>query len=187
MVSSARLTDAARESAWQAMTVLTAEYERFSPAVIANLTPGAAYPPIAEWLAWLHREMVIRTCGPALFAVEVAGPIAPPRNRMTNGRGAQQQRQIWTAMRKLRSWTDADLVEAAATDECEMTLNAVRTYSRALTAAGIVQPSQGVSRLKPARDTGPRAPVIFADGTGRVFDLNNGDFVNPNASSRRAA
>ncbi|KPH80549.1 hypothetical protein [Bosea vaviloviae] len=184
MASATRLSDEAREAAWHAMCVLTAEYKAFSVATIANLTPGAAYPPIAEWVGWLQREMVLKPAGPQRLAVAVISQLPPPRNRMTNGRGAQQQRQIWTAMRKLRSWTDQDLVEAAATDECEMTLNAVRNYSRALAKVGIVQVTATLTRLKPARDTGPRAPVSFSDGS--VFDLNLGDFVNPN-SSRRAA
>lgn len=183
MPTPARFSDEARQAAWRAMCVLTAEYKSFTVATIANLTPGAAYPPIAEWIGWLQREIVLRSAGPSRFAVEVVGD-TPPLNRMTNGRGAQQQRQIWTAMRKLRSWTESDLVEAAATEECEMTAHAVRTYSRALLRVGIVQTGASVFRLKPARDTGPRAPVSFSDGT--VFDLNLGAFVNLN-SSRRAA
>lgn len=184
MASVTRLSDEAREAAWRAMCVLTVEYKAFTVATIANLTPGAAYPPIAEWIGWLQREKVIRPIGQQRLAVEVISAQAPPRNRMTNGRGGQQQRQIWTAMRKLRTWTDEDLVEAAATDECEMTLNAVRNYTRALAKVGIVQVAASQTRLKPARDTGPRAPVSFSDGT--VFDLNLGDFVNLNGSRRAA-
>ncbi|SFD72559.1 hypothetical protein SAMN05428997_1469 [Bosea sp. CRIB-10] len=188
MVSAARLPDDARAIAWRTMRVLSAEYGQFTVATIAALAP-AAYPPIAEWVQWLHRERVLDivgsgTYGPT-YAVQVQGD-APPLGRMTNGRGAQQQRQIWAAMRKMRSWKPDGLADAASTEECEVTAHAVRTYSRSLQKAGLVEDRGGLWRLKPSADTGPRAPVV---GTAFVFDLNSGKTVNVTdpETPRRAA
>lgn len=179
MVSATRLSDSAREIAWQAMRTLSAAYGHFSVSTISALTP-ASYPPIAEWILWLHRERVLEVVGAGTYgptyAVQVQGAV-PPLSRMTNGRCAQQQRQMWAAMRKMRSWKADDLAEAASTEECQVTAHAVRTYSRSLQKAAMVEDRGGLWRLKPAADTGPRAPVVSSDF---VFDLNTGRVVNLN-------
>lgn len=182
MVSAVRLTDEALATAWRVMTVLTSEYGRFTVATVSNLTPQAGYPAIAEWHAWLVREMVLAADGP-VWRVEVTGE-APPRNRGTNGRGSQQQRQIWTAMRALRTFTPADLVEAATTDDCDVTALAVVRFARSLEQVAYLQRAGDRLRLPPARDTGPRAPIPLS-GAG-IFDLNLGRTINLN-SSRGAA
>ncbi len=178
MVSSVRLNDEALAAAWRAMTVLTSEYGRFTVATVANLTPQAGYPAIAEWHGWLVREMVVSAEGPA-WRVEVVGE-APPRNRGTNGRGSQQQRQIWTAMRALRTFTPADIVEAATTDDCEVTALAVARFIRPLEQVGYLQSFGGRQRLPPLKDTGPRAPIPLSGGG--LFDLNLGRTINLNGS-----
>lgn len=182
MVSAVRLPDSARVTAWQAMRTLTAEYGHFGVATIAALTP-AAYPPVAEWIGFLHRERVLEAVGAGRhgpnYAVQVEGD-APPLSRMTNGRCAQQQRQMWAAMRKMRSWKVDDLADAASTEECQVTAHAVRTYCRTLEKAGVLADRGGLWRLKPAADTGPRAPIT---GTTSVFDLNVGRSVNLNGAS----
>lgn len=182
MVSSVRLSDDALAAAWRAMTVLTSEYGRFTVAAVSNLTPQAGYPAIAEWHGWLAREMVISSEGGA-WRVEVAGE-APPRNRGTNGRGSQQQRQIWTAMRALRTFSAPDLVEAATTDDCDVTALAVARFARALEQAGYLQNVGGRQRLPPAKDTGPRAPIPLSGGG--LFDLNLGRTINLNHPRRLA-
>ncbi len=182
MVSAVRLTDDALANAWRAMSVLTNEYGRFTVATIANLTPQAGYPAIAEWHGWLAREMVISADGGA-WRVEVAGE-APPRNRGTNGRGSQQQRQIWTAMRALRTFSSSDLVEAATTDDCEVTALAVARFVRAMEQVGYLQNVSGRLRLPPVKDTGPRAPIPLSGGG--LFDLNLGRTVNLNYPRRSA-
>lgn len=177
MVSAVRLPDSTRATAWQAMRTLTADYGHFTVATIAALTP-AGYPPVAEWIQWLHRERVLEVVGEGrygpTYAVQVHGDV-PPLSRMTNGRCAQQQRQMWAAMRKMRSWKVDDLAEASSTEECLVTPHAVRTYSRALQKAALVEDRGGLWRLKPSADTGPRAPVTALAG---VFDLNVGRAVN---------
>lgn len=175
MVSAVRLPDTARATAWQAMQVLSQAYGHFSVATIASLTP-AAYPPIAEWIGWLQRERVIEAERPGQLKVLVGGE-APPLSRMTNGRCAHQQRQMWAAMRQLRSWKPGDLADAASTEECEVTVSAVRSYCRALQGCGVVTERGGLWRLRPAADTGPRAPVVETFG---VFDLNLGRSINLN-------
>lgn len=176
MVSTVRLSDDAHATAWRAMTVLTKDYGRFTVATVAALTPQASYPAIAEWHGWLAREMIVSAEGPA-WRVEVAGE-APPRNRGTNGRGSQQQRQIWTAMRALRAFSAADLVEAATTDVCEVTALAVARFVRALEQVCYLQRAGDRLRLPPGKDTGPRAPIPLSGGG--IFDLNLGQTVNPN-------
>lgn len=177
MVSAVRLPDHARAIAWQAMQVLSTTYGHFTVATIASLTP-AAYPPVAEWIGWLQRERVVEAERPGHLKVLVTGE-APPLGRMTNGRCAQQQRQMWAAMRQLRSWKPGDLAEAASTEECEVTLSAVRSYTRSLHGCGLVMERGGLWRLRPAADTGPRAPVVETFG---VFDLNLGRSINLNRS-----
>lgn len=182
MVSAVRLSDDAHAAAWRAMTVLTKDYGRFTVATVASLTPQASYPAIAEWHGWLAREMVISSEG-AAWRVEVAGE-APPRNRGTNGRGSQQQRQIWTAMRALRTFSSADLVEAATTDDCDVTALAVTRFVRPLEQVGYLQRNGSRLRLPPLKDTGPRAPIPLSGGG--LFDLNVGQTVNLNGLRRSA-
>ncbi|WP_336812301.1 hypothetical protein [Bosea sp. MMO-172] len=164
------------------MRTLSSDYGHFGVGTIAALTP-AAYPPVAEWIGFLHRERVLEAVGTGrhgpTYAVQIAGE-APPLSRMTNGRCAQQQRQMWAAMRKLRSWKTDDLADAASTEECQVTAHAVRTYCRSLMQAGVVADHGGLWRLKPAADTGPRAPVT---STAFVFDLNLGRAINLNGAS----
>jgi len=180
MVSVVRLPDSSRAIAWKAMRTLSGEYGYFSVSTIAALTP-AAYRPVAEWIVWLHREHVLEIAGAGsygpTYAVQVHGE-APPPSRMTNGRCAQQQRQMWAAMRKMRSWSPAELADAASTEECQVTPRAVRTYCRSLVKATLVEDRGGAWRLRPAADTGPRAPVVSSFA---VFDLNIGRSVNVTA------
>lgn len=106
--------------------------------------------------------------------------IPPGKPGPRRGQGLRQL-QMWRAMRTLSSWTILELARAASTDVVEVSPELAGHYVCRLVKAGVVQVLQpkrrrlngshpGTYRLRPAANTGPRAPEIYR-GQG-VFDPN---------------
>lgn len=84
-------------------------------------------------------------------------------------------RQIWTAMRRLKTFSPLDLAVTASTDALEITEAAARNYCNWLHHAGFIRqtkaPRNGASATYLlVADVGPRAPIV--QRTVRVFDPN---------------
>ncbi|ETR78890.1 hypothetical protein X566_15495 [Afipia sp. P52-10] len=97
---------------------------------------------------------------------------------------ASMQAHIWTAIRTLKTFTLADVVFAARTDDVAPSREAARKYIRRLQMAGYLAlvnaetiASRSTWRLKPAMDTGPQAPEARRIETVALWDPNTQKFV----------
>ncbi|MDQ2084808.1 hypothetical protein RA307_31905 [Xanthobacteraceae bacterium Astr-EGSB] len=111
----------------------------------------------------------------------VKRPTETPRLRRDGSAvGPTGQQQMWVAMRRLQQFDAAELALAATTDETRVDPTAARFYIVRLHAAGylaMVAPGKttggrAIWRLKPAMDTGPKAPQVMR--TQFIFDPNRG-------------
>lgn len=91
---------------------------------------------------------------------------------------------LWTAMRTLKTFGLRELIFAATTTDVKPTYQLAKRYVCYLTSAGyfmVLQPKQGskpqVWRLKPAGNTGPKAPRLKAVGAFAVWDPNCNAFM----------
>lgn len=109
------------------------------------------------------------------------GPEAPQVNR--DGRELQGQcvrEAIWRAAKIMSEFTLGELRLGSNTESCAVSLADTRRYLRALVAAGYVQSvshrgREAVYRFVPARNTGPRPPVV--QHVLQVWDANDGKVV----------
>lgn len=90
--------------------------------------------------------------------------IAEGAERPTAPKGRTPEENLWTAMRKLRSFTPTDLAAHATTDEISVPAEAAMDYCRSLLAAGYMRverkavPGVREAIYRLTRDTGPRPP-----------------------------
>ena len=93
---------------------------------------------------------------------------------------------MWTAMRKMKSFSPRDLAAHATTEEAEVTLEAAQDYCRALLGAGYMAvarkavPGKVAAIYRLTRDTGPRAPrekrvrAVIDDNTEQTILIGGG-------------
>lgn len=96
------------------------------------------------------------------------------------------QAHVWTAIRRLREFTTAELAIAASTDEVAITASTTKSYLSRLARAGYLVNVRGarrlsVWRLKPGMNTGPEPPRILTSGA--VFDANRNEIITAEGSS----
>ncbi len=123
--------------------------------------------------------------------IGVEAPRVDTRGKpVTQGQGNQQ---LWSAMKTLKNeFTAREIALAASTEDCVIAERSAIRYCRFLTLAGYLQsravPRGGYGpkryfRFLRARNTGPRAPMLTADGG--VQDANTGDIVYSPATGAR--
>jgi hypothetical protein len=171
------------------MRSLQAHFGWFSSAAINDIVDGQHRKSVEHYLAFLRAEGIVETIGE-----ERHGPIlhlrqrivrdgdAPPARRSEGAQMGLRQQALWTAMRSLKTFTPAELAYAASTDALPIGSDTARSYVRDLKLAGYVAPLAGTAyRLMPARNTGPRAPIVLR-AEQAAFDLNLMQAVNVTAS-----
>ena len=137
---------------------------------------------IAEETGW--RETAASRRQPGLHAARTyrlkSRPVDTPHLRRDGtpalGRGRQQA--MWNAMRGLGTFTAQELAVTATTEERPVTTVYAGQYARALAEAGYLAEDhfvQGrrrlpVYRLKPSRNSGPKAPMLLS--ALLVYDQN---------------
>lgn len=187
-----RFPDDIRARAWLTMSVLHRDYGRFSLHTVARIVSRQHSSAITCWVRWLVEEQVLgrNTEDDACYVIRVEGDCPPAGRPLSRGFGAHQ-RNLWRAMRVIRSFTVEELALTASTDDCVVKPDQVRAYILGLEAADILirtttHPAHSW-RLKASANTGPRAPVLM--GAGYAFDLNTGRTfrASPDDSQRRAA
>lgn len=110
---------------------------------------------------------------------------APSLNRDGSpARDACGQRQMWTAIRRMKTFVVSDLAITASTEECRVKETTAQAYVLRLAAGGYLavrEPGRpgkpAVWRLKPSMDTGPLPPAILR--SRMVFDRNRNAVLGP--------
>lgn len=106
---------------------------------------------------------------------------------ITKGEG---QRNMWEAMRILRTFTATELAIAATTATCRVSAVSAVRYARHLTRAGYLRRSAdgAVYRFLPTAYTGPMAPVIQQHSRvwSSVWDPNTNELRYGGSVSREA-
>lgn len=130
----------------------------------------------------------VRPRGQLVYCVARPTRKAPVDPEVTHGR---VQRQMWTAMRTLATFSIAELAVAASTDDVVISRHSAADYVRRLTLAGalsIVRPTRannlnsGLWRLKRSADTGPLAPRQIT--VSFMIDRNTGKPLGTAEASR---
>jgi hypothetical protein len=186
---------------WRIMTGLQTHYGEFTSRVVVDLAGVGHRKTIENYLAFLVAEKVVRIVDSHSAGAKVTNVYrivnlgeAPPMRRGDSSLG-QRQQAMWTAIRSLGTFRVPELAEAAATDEViprETAAGYVADLLRAgyLSVAGHAPESRRFTlyRLLPARNTGPRAPIVMRSERA-CFDLNIMRLVNlnqPEAAGRAA-
>lgn len=188
MVGHARLSDTHRLHAWHVMCAIWADHGHFHLRTVVAICQIKGSRALGDWVNWLVSEDVVRSKGNGRFTVAVPHDAPPAGRPLAQSFGAVQG-QIWRAMRLTRSFSLAELARDASTEDRPVSLDHARAYALGLSACGILSGGSALAngiqvwRLPASADTGPRAPVLVADG---AFDLNRGKLA-PRADSRRAA
>lgn len=181
---------------WRMMGVLQEHYGEFGERALSDILGQGLQRDIKGYLGFLANEKIIARRGTGTgiatrYSIVVSGE-APPHRRGYAG-GGDRQHAIWNAIRSLRSFSIVELSVASSTEETPVSQDAALDYVNGLARAGYVRATGTAHRsrtrlfaLVPARNTGPRAPVVDR-GTAASFDLNLMRTVNLNDQSRRAA
>lgn len=171
---------------WRLMRTLQQHFGHFTSPVLQELAGTGNRKTIEHYLAFLRKEGVVELCrairhnGDALQYRIVRDGEAPPARRLEGSEMGLRQQSMWNAMRGLRSFSPAELAMTASTEQLKIASETARSFVFDLKAAGYVAPiGEGRYRLLPAKNTGPRAPIILR-GRG-VFDLNLMRSVNVTA------
>jgi hypothetical protein len=149
--------------------------EGFTANELFACTTGVASSTVSSWVAESAKAgglvVIAKRRGASVYAV--AG--LPPHEATA----ARTRRHLWTAMRTLSTFSLAELVAAASTDELAVSRRAALAYVRRLTIVGALIPlrpqtKRGVThyRLRPSADTGPLAPRDISAQT--LIDRNTG-------------
>jgi hypothetical protein len=182
---------------WRAMSALQRHHGSFTLRIIVDIVGAEHRKRVVNYLDILVDERVVSyESEPARgglvtyhYRIINLGEVPPIRPR---DKGARQ-RALWTAMRSLKNFSEAELAVAAATEDLPIGRDAAAAYIGELAAAGFitvagVAPTRFATpsyRLQPSHNTGPRAPIVLvADSV--AFDLNLMRSVNLNSSGRAA-
>ncbi|MGD0640263.1 MAG: hypothetical protein ABSC22_05900 [Roseiarcus sp.] len=144
----------------------------FTARELLGCTNGVSRTTVRIWI----REMVergllvvierrdVKPRGQLVYAVARPTRNAPIDPEVRHGR---VQRQMWTAMRNLTTFTVAELAAAASTDEVAVSRHSAADYVRRLAGVGVLtivrqtranNLNSGMWRLKKSANTGPLAP-----------------------------
>lgn len=163
--------------------------EGFTARELLGCTNGVSRTTVRIWIAeMIERGALVvierrdvKPRGQLVYAVARQTKKAPIDPEVKHGR---IQRQLWTAMRNLTTFSIAELAAAASTDDVSISRHSAADYVRRLTLAGaltIVRPTRannlnsGLWRLKKSADTGPLAPrqitmsVMIDRNTGKAL------------------
>lgn len=189
------LADTGPRLMWRLMRGLQRHYGYFTSPALLDLA-GQGHRKTAEnYLAFLKAEGVIETVNASQRLGEahryriLRDGDAPPARRADGSMMGERQQALWTAIRALRAFTPSELAMAATTERLPIGSDTARSYVRDLRIAGfLASVAPSTYRLLPARNSGPRAPIVMRT-EGAAFDLNLMRVVNVNASqmSGRAA
>jgi len=171
----------------------------FTVAQLAGCTCGVANSTVRQWVRDMASQGELKVVGSepgiagkdkhryAVSRLRMKAPVVRrPEFKGTLGRA---QQQLWNTMRMLKeSWTLAELVLTASTEEILVSRNTANKYVAALARAGIVQvvksPAYGqkgklgaiAGRYRLTRKiTGPKPPRILA--AQFVFDPNSDKII----------
>jgi len=122
---------------------------------------GAAFSSTEKWLrAWRKLGLVSAEGGRRKIKYRViAAPTSGPRREQS------MERNLWTAMRLLASFTPRDLAAHASTDTLAVLEDDAERYIRSLLPAGYLRvlqkaaPPHRRATYRLIRDTGPEAPL----------------------------
>ena len=150
--------------------------EGFTTGELFACTKGVAASTISSWVAEAVKVgaliVIAKRRGASVYAIAGLSAHEAPE--------ARTRRHLWTAMRSLSTFSLAELVAAASTDELAIGRRVAADYVRRLAIAGALialrpQTKRSVThyRLRPSADTGPLAPreisakVLIDRNTGK--------------------
>ncbi len=174
---------------WRLMRACCRHFGFFTSAAIRDMVGNRDRHTIQFYIDFLRGEGIVRIVGEERqgamivhrYALTRDGEAPPARRAAGSGMGTRQQ-ALWIAMRSLGAFSPAELALVASTEQQRILPDTARPFIFDLKAAGYVAPvGEGKYRLLPARNTGPRAPIVLR-GRG-VFDLNLMRIVNVNEPS----
>jgi hypothetical protein len=184
---------------WRTACEFTRQKGGFTVAELAGCTSGVTNAAVQKWVMLLKRQGELKVVGarPAegarfaadLYAVVRIRSQPPIAHKGEPGiPGGQVQKQLWSAMRALESFSSQELAVSASTEECPVTRTAAVNYIRFLSRAGMLvvlqEPtprkgrrgtSPGRWRLVRAHNRGPHAPQILH--ARFVFDPNRDEII----------
>lgn len=173
---------------WRMMGVLQAHFGEFGERALSDILGSELQRAVKGYLGFLVNEKVVTRRGTGIaarYSVVIFGQ-APPHRRGYAG-GGDRQHAIWNAIRSLRSFSTVELAVASSTEELPVSQDAALDYVNGLARAGYVRATGTAHRsrtrlyaLVPARNTGPRAPIVDRGNTAS-FDLNLMQVVNVTA------
>lgn len=176
-------------SIWRTMGILNHHFGFFTTRAVLDILGNSERRLVEGYIAFLKRESVIeiteaerQTSVTAFRFRLVRDGEAPPLPTGEKARMRECRQALWTAIRGLRQFSPAELALAASTENLAVR-GAVQPFLAALTGAGYLDRlTPSVYRLRRARDTGPRAPILTSED-GSLFDLNLMRAVNVTAQS----
>ncbi len=156
--------------------------EGFTAGELFACTKGVAQSTVSSWIAEAAKAgglvVIAKRRGASLYAL--AG--LDRQRSAQEATEARTRRHLWTAMRTLSTFSLAELVAAASTDDLAVNRRATADYVRRLVTVGVLMPlrpqtKRGVThyRLRPSADTGPLAPreisakVLIDRNTGKAL------------------
>lgn len=100
----------------------------------------------------------------------------PPLARDGSERPLPVHQRMWSAIRVLKDFSRRELAFAASADK-PVPSATVSAYVKHLLTVGYLTENQGLLRLKPRMNTGPKAPVVLR--LHAVFDANKNEVIAP--------
>jgi hypothetical protein len=174
---------------WAVMRDLTATAGGFTARDVHDRTNGPRLSVVKEYIRRCRHLAVITPVGsrdvgshhPAIVYAARLDLLEAPVVRRADyaaDRGRRLQ-QLWQAMRLMTSFSVAELIVTASTDEVEVKAALARMYVAALARAGYLveigrrtrRGQTATWRLLPARNSGPLAPAMTKAG---LIDRNVG-------------
>jgi len=175
---------------WRAMTALQRAYGRIETQAVFEIVGTEHRRSLQRYISNLLMMRVIEPAGPDSRRAQAVRIIndgeAPPLR--VRPEEVKLQQPLWATMRNLGHFSVAELAVSASTDVVHVPPVVTNRYVVGLWAAGYLVPikSRQVGpmyyRLLPAKNTGPRAPLLVPDG---CFDLNDMKWRKPLAKGGR--
>lgn len=172
---------------WRLMRICWQQFGYFTSTAIRELAGNRHRHTIQLYIEFLRTEGVVRITDETRhggmvihrYVIERDGD-APPSRRPSDYAMGSRQQALWTAMRAIGAFSPGELALAASTEQLRIAPETARSFVFDLKKAGYVAELAGAKyRLLPARNSGPRAPIILR-GRG-AFDLNLMRSVNVTA------
>ena len=164
---------------WRLMSVLDRHFGSFTSAALTDLAGTGHRHTVEAYLAFLRSEGIVSivssnrngACVEHHYTLARKGE-APPLRRSAGADMGLRQQALWTAMRSLPTFSPAELAMAASTEALTIPADTARSYVFDLKHAGLLHElAPRTYRLLPARNSGPRAPIVLREQKA-VFDVN---------------